>query len=149
MSGAGLRLALMALALGAGAPADAQLTPYRIVGDAIPASLTGRPGDAGRGASIVGDRMRGLCILCHSGPFGDPRFQGTLSPNLAGTGSRATPGQLRLRLVDGRKLNPDTIMPAYYGLDGLDRVGPAWRGRTILDAGEIEDVVAYLATLEE
>lgn len=140
-----------ALALGLlGAPvAAAQPVPYRIVGDAIPASLTGRPGDPARGAAIVGDRTRGLCILCHAVPLGDARFQGTLSPDLAGVGSRSTPGQLRLRLVDGRTLNPDTIMPAYYSRAGLSRVGTAWRGRTILDAAEIEDVVTYLSSLKE
>lgn len=125
------------------------LAPVRIVGDAIPASLTGRTGDPERGRSIVTDRTRGLCVLCHAGPFGDARLQGSLAPNLAGAGSRSNPGQLRLRLVDGRKLNPDTIMPSYYSVDGLTRVGPSWRGRTILGADEIEDVVAYLAALKD
>ena len=118
-----------------------------IVGDAIPRSLTGRQGDAARGRAIVVDRTRGLCLLCHAGPFPDQRFQGDLSPSLAGAGSRWTPGQLRLRLVDGRRLNPDTPMPSYYATDGLTRVGEGWRGKTILSAEEIEDVVAFLATL--
>ena len=55
----------------------------------------------------------------------------------------------RLRMVDGRRLNPATIMPAYYSLDGLVRVGRAWQGRTILTAEEIEDVVAFLVTLRD
>jgi sulfur-oxidizing protein SoxX len=120
-----------------------------VVGDAIPASLTGQPGDAARGRAIVLDRQRGLCLLCHSGPFPEERFQGDLAPSLAGAGSRLSEGQLRLRMVDGRRLNPDTIMPSYFSLDGLVRVDRARQGRTVLTAEEIEDVVAFLATLRD
>lgn len=95
------------------------------------------------------DRQRGLCLLCHSGPFPEERFQGNLAPDLAGAGARWTEGQLRLRIVDGRRLNPATIMPSYGRADGLHRVAPAWQGRTILTAAEIEDVVAFLVTLKE
>jgi L-cysteine S-thiosulfotransferase len=132
------------LLLGGGAAAQ----PVR-VGDAIPASLTGAPGDAARGRAIVLDRQRGLCLLCHSGPFPEELFQGDLAPSLAGARSRLNEGQLRLRMVDGRRLNPDTIMPSYFSLDGLVRVGRAWQGRTVLTAEEIEDVVAFLATLRD
>jgi sulfur-oxidizing protein SoxX len=137
-----LALALLLAMLGGGAG-------YEVVGDAIPASLTGAPGDAARGRAIVLDRQRGLCLLCHRGPFPEERFQGDLAPSLAGAGARLTPGQLRLRLVDGQRLNPDTIMPSYYSLEGLRRVGRAWQGKTVLSAEEIEDVVAFLATLRD
>ncbi len=123
--------------------------PTTIVGDAIPESLTGAPGDPTRGRAIVADRTRGLCLLCHAGPFPEERFQGNLAPDLTGVGGRLSAGQLRLRLVDGRVLNPETIMPSYYTLAGLARVGRAWQGRTILSTSEIEDVVAFLATLRE
>jgi sulfur-oxidizing protein SoxX len=89
------------------------------------------------------------CILCHSGPFPEEKFQGDLAPNLAGSGTRWSVSQLRLRLVDASRLNPATIMPSYYRVDGLERVAPAWRGKPILDAEQIEDIVAYLATLRE
>jgi sulfur-oxidizing protein SoxX len=72
---------------------------------------------------------------------------GTLAPDLAGAGARWSTAQLRLRIVDAARLNPDTIMPAYHRTDGLARVAPAWRDRPILDAAGIEDVVAYLETL--
>ena len=85
----------------------------------MPQSLTGQPGDVVRGRAIVANRTVGLCLLCHSGPIPEERFQGNLAPSLAGAGSRATPGQLRLRLVDAARLNPDTIMPPYYRVDGL------------------------------
>ncbi|HEY2246750.1 MAG TPA: sulfur oxidation c-type cytochrome SoxX [Bradyrhizobium sp.] len=128
--------------------ADAQtLAPYKIIADGIPESLTGSPGDATRGRALVLDRST-TCILCHSGPFGT-QFQGDLAPSLAGAGNRWTASQLRLRLADAAHFNPDTIMPSYYRLDGLIRVGRNWTGKPILTADQIEDVVAYLATLKD
>ncbi|MGB9115642.1 sulfur oxidation c-type cytochrome SoxX [Bradyrhizobium sp.] len=125
-----------------------ELRPYTVTGDAIMESLTGAPGDAARGRALVLERTS-TCILCHSGPFPEEKFQGDLAPNLAGSGSRWSEGQLRLRLVNASRLNPATIMPSYYRVEGLDRVGPAWRGKPILTAEQIEDIVAYLATLRE
>jgi sulfur-oxidizing protein SoxX len=124
------------------------LRPYTITGDAILESLTGAPGDATRGRALVLERTS-TCILCHSGPFPEEKFQGDLAPSLAGSGSRWSEGQLRLRLVSASRLNPATIMPSYYRVEGLDRVAPAWRGKPILSAEQIEDIVAYLATLRE
>jgi sulfur-oxidizing protein SoxX len=129
------------------AGAQTALRPYMIVGDAIPASLTGAKGDPGRGRAIVANRQVGLCLLCHSGPFPEERFQGTMAPDLAGAGSRSNEGQLRLRIVDASRLNPETIMPPYYRTEGLTRVAKAFAGKPILSAEQIEDVVAYLATL--
>jgi L-cysteine S-thiosulfotransferase len=120
-----------------------------IAGDAIPASLTGATGDAERGRSIVVNRQVGLCLLCHPGPFPEERFQGTLAPDLKGTGSRWSEGQLRLRMVDASRLNQDTIMPPYYRVDGLERVAPAFNGKPLLTAEQIEDVVAFLVTLRD
>jgi sulfur-oxidizing protein SoxX len=116
-------------------------------GDAIDAPLTAAPGDAGRGRAIVVDRQLGLCLLCHSGPFAEERFQGNLAPDLNGAGARWTEGQLRLRLVDGRRVNAGTIMPSYRRTEGLERVGAAWRGQAVLSAQQLEDVVAFLGTL--
>ena len=113
-----------------------------------PLALTGQPGDATRGRAIVANRQLGLCLLCHSGPIPEEPFQGNLAPSLAGAGSRLTEGQLRLRMVDSRRVNPQSIMPAYHRTAGLERVGSAWQGKTILSAQQIEDVVAYLATLK-
>jgi sulfur-oxidizing protein SoxX len=140
-------IAVAAIALPGPAVAQA-LQPYVIAGDAIPASLTGTAGDVARGRALVLNRVS-TCILCHSGPFPEEKFQGDLAPNLAGSGGRWSEGQLRLRLVDGSRLNPATIMPSYYRVDGLTRVGPAWRGKPILAAEQIEDIVAYLASLRE
>jgi sulfur-oxidizing protein SoxX len=127
----------------------APLRPYTVVGDAIPQSLTGGSGNAEHGRAIVVNRQVGLCLLCHSGPFPEEKFQGTLAPDLKGAGSRATEGQLRLRIVDASRLNPATIMPPYYRVDGLTRVAPAFQGKPVLTAEQIEDVVAYLVTLRD
>jgi sulfur-oxidizing protein SoxX len=121
---------------------------YNIVGDGIPDSLTGAPGDAARGRKLVLDRST-TCILCHSGPFPETRFQGDLAPDLAGAGNRWTVSQLRLRLVDAARFNPATIMPSYYRADGLVRVGRNFQGKPILSAADIEDIVAFLATLRD
>ena len=132
-------LAVALLACPVPSHADEELRSFLIVGDAIPDTLTGKPGDAARGRTVVATRQQGLCLLCHSGPFPEERFQGNLAPSLAGAGGRWSEAQLRLRLVDAQRLNPDTIMPPYYKVSGLQRVAPE----------QIEDVVAYLATLKD
>jgi len=114
--------------------------------DSIPASLTGAKGDPARGRAIVANRQVGLCLLCHSGPFPEERSQGDLAPDLR-SAARLSEGQIRQRIVDSTRINPQSIMPAYYRSEGLERVAPAYRGKTILTAEQIEDVVAYLATL--
>ncbi|MDO8298209.1 sulfur oxidation c-type cytochrome SoxX [Lacisediminimonas sp.] len=133
----------------AGANGGAAVPPAQVVlvGDAIPEPLLAAPGDAARGRAIITDRQVGLCLLCHSGPFPDQRFQGDIAPSLAGAGSRWSAGQLRLRIADPGRLNPSTIMPSYYRLDGLQRVAPSWQGKTVLSAQQIEDVIAYLRTM--
>jgi sulfur-oxidizing protein SoxX len=131
------------------ASAEEGLRPFTVVDDTIPASLTGTPGDAERGLKIVTNRQVGLCLLCHTGPYPQERFQGTMAPDLTGAGARWNEGQLRLRMVDAAKINPETIMPPYYRVDGLTRVAPGFRGKTILSAEQIEDVVTYLMTLKD
>jgi sulfur-oxidizing protein SoxX len=128
--------------------AHAELAAYKIAGDAIPASLTGGQGDAARGRAIVANHNLGLCLLCHSGPFPEDKFQGTMAPDLAGVGARSNEGQLRLRIVDASKLNAATIMPPFYRVDHLTRVAAAYRDKPVLTAVEVEDVVAYLMTLK-
>jgi sulfur-oxidizing protein SoxX len=116
--------------------------------DSIPASLTGAKGDPARGRAIVANRQVGLCLLCHSGPIPEERFQGNLAPDLTAVGARLSEGQIRQRVVDPTKVNPQSIMPAYYKSEGLVRVAPAYRGKTVLTAEQIEDIVAYLSTFK-
>ena len=144
---AGVLLLSVALCACAQAQAPERLAAYVIVGDAIPQALSNSPSDAARGRAIVTNKQLGLCLLCHTGPFAEEPFQGNLAPDLGGVGARLSAGQLRLRLVDSRQVNPATIMPAYHRTDGLNRVGPAWQGKPLLAAQQVEDVVAFLLTL--
>ena len=122
------------------------LVSYRVTGDTIPAPLTAEAGDPVRGRSVLAGRD-GNCLLCHAVPETGERFMGNLAPPLSGVGARYEAGQLRLRIVDSSMVNRDTIMPAYYSVRGLNQVAEAYRGRPILSAQQVEDVVAYLLTL--
>ncbi len=148
MKFAGRALAVL-LAASSMVPAAAQgLVPYAVQGDAIAQPLSSLPGDPQRGRSIVASRQTGLCLLCHSAPVPEERFQGNLAPDLAGIGTRYTPAQLRLRVVDPRRVNPSSFMPAFHSANNPSRIGAAWVGKPILDAQQVEDVVAFLATLK-
>jgi sulfur-oxidizing protein SoxX len=155
MPGIGAMVAAHALAavLLAAAPAAAlaQSAPppaaFEVVGDAVPVPLAGLQGDAARGRRIVLDRALGNCLICHRAPEPAERQMGDLGPDLAGIGARLSVGQIRLRLVDQARLNPGTIMPPYHRVTGLTRVAGRYRGLPVLDAGQVEDVVAYLASL--
>lgn len=118
----------------------------QVVGDAIPGPLTAEPGDAARGRSVVVNRDQGGCTLCHEVP-GEKRF-GNIAPPLAGVGGKLSIAQLRLRVADSSRVNPDTPMPAYYRTEGLTQVAAAYRGKPVLTAQQVEDVAAYLATLK-
>lgn len=149
-NGAHLAAMLLAgvLAL-AGLPASAQsVASYRVSGDGIAEPLDGLAGNVARGRALVTNRQQGLCLLCHGGPFPEERFQGNLAPDLTGAGRRWTAAQLRLRLVDPGRLQADSIMPAYHRTEGLARVAPARRAKPIFSAQQIEDVVAFLTTLD-
>ena len=117
--------------------------------DGISEPLTAVAGDATRGRAIVINRQVGLCLLCHQGPFPEERFQGNLATDLGGAGSRWSAAQLRARIVDARRLQPGSLMPPYFQSTGQERVGAAWRGKTILDAQQVEDVVVFLTTLRD
>ncbi len=122
---------------------------FTVVGDGIPQPLTAQPGDAARGRALVASRQQGLCLLCHQGPFPEERAQGTVAGDLAGTGGRWTVPQLRLRVADARRLNPASPMPSFHRLPPeAQRPGRAWAGKPVLDAQQVEDVVAFLATLK-
>lgn len=130
------------------APAAAQpLAPVTVVEDGIPQPLTAAPGDARRGRVIAANSDRGNCLICHALPIPEAPVFGDLGPDLRGVGSRMTAPQIRLRLVNPKRINPDTTMPAYYRTDGLYRVARAYAGQPILSAQDIEDIVAYLLTV--
>ena len=118
-----------------------------IVAGEIAQPLTSSVGDPLRGRAIVTSRQTGLCLLCHNGPFPEERFQGNLAPELSASVARYTAPQLRARIVNPSYFHPNTIMPAYFSIDHLNRVSSKFAGQTILSGQEIEDVVAFLLTL--
>lgn len=128
--------------------AKSELVTYSVVDNMIPASLTDQPGDPKRGREIAAGRD-GNCLACHRMPIPEEQFHGDLGPDLVGVGSRFSEGELRIRLVDPKLVNPDTIMPAFYKVSDLQRVTRRYLGQPILGAQEIEDVVAYLKTLTQ
>jgi sulfur-oxidizing protein SoxX len=124
-----MRVVLAALLFAAGAHADG--------------------GDAQRGRALLADRTQSLCLLCHAlTAAGDPN-QGNLAPPLSGLSSRLSNHELRERIADMRRFNPATVMPPFRATDGLRDVAPAWQGRPALTAQQLDDLVAYLATLPE
>jgi len=139
-------LAVLGVLAGCVTTAPDALTPYRVEGDAIRGPLAAAPGDSTRGREIVFGRDSN-CLLCHVVPGAGARAMGNLAPPLGGVGARLGEGQLRLQIVDSMRLNPQTIMPSYYRVDGLNQVAAALRGKPVLTTQQVEDVVAYLLTL--
>jgi len=126
-------------------PAPDALVPYRVIADGIPEPLA--TGDASRGKALLAARDPANCVLCHAIPDASIPFAGNVGPPLAGVGTRLSSAQLRLRVVDNMRVNSQTIMPSYYKVAGLELVAPAFLGKPILTAPQLEDVVAYLETL--
>ena len=129
--------------------ARGELTAFEINNDAVPQPLAGLKGRAERGQDIIIVRRKGICLICHAIPSLDVPFQGEVGPSLGGLSERLSEGEIRLRVIDQSRINPMTVMPSYYRIEGIRDVAPAYRGKPVLDAQEIEDVVAYLLTLKE
>lgn len=130
---------------------DDGLVPYTVVGDAIPQSLTGKPGDPAAGLKVVLNRKQGNCLACHNIPLpgGKAAYApGNVGPPLNGVGGALSAGELRLRVVNSKLVDPATIMPAYYRVSGLYDVDPKFAGKPMLTAQQVEDVVAFLTTLK-
>ncbi|MFZ3323982.1 MAG: sulfur oxidation c-type cytochrome SoxX [Usitatibacter sp.] len=101
--------------------------------------------DASRGREVFVSREGGHCVLCHEAP-GVDTF-GNVGPSLAGVGSRLTVGQLRLRVADITKVDPGAVMPTFNRTEGMTRVASQYQGKPALTGQQVEDVVAWLATL--
>ena len=147
---AGRQWLLLAAGLAVGGPAGAaDLVPYIVTDGEIRAPLTDAPGNTARGRQTVRDMTKATCLICHALPIPEEPDHGEIGPPLAGVGNRLTPGAIRLRLVDPKAVNPETLMPSYYRTEGLNRVLSTYRGQPIYTAQQIEDVVAYLASLKD
>jgi sulfur-oxidizing protein SoxX len=126
------------------------LVNFEIKEQAIPASLTGAKGDPKKGEAVVINRLQGNCLACHAiASLSREPFHGNTGPTLDGVAGRLSEGEIRLRLVDGTKINAETMMPSFYRVEGLNRVLPNFRGKPVLTAEQVEDVVAYLLTLKD
>lgn len=145
---AALAAASVAIGTAAADAGSGNLATFRVVGDGIPQAIGGAAGNADRGRALLLGRESANCVVCHALPDPGVRFSGNLGPPLGGVARTFSVAQLRLRVVDNMRVNPTTIMPSYYRVEGLDRVAAAYRGKPILDAGQVEDIVAYLATLK-
>ncbi len=121
---------------------------YEVVNGTINSSLTGVAGDAAAGRETAIHRKKGNCLACHQMPVPEQQFHGEIGPSLVGVASRYSEGEIRARVVDPKLANPDTIMPAFHKSAGLFRVLEKFRGKSILSAQEVEDIVAYLMTLK-
>jgi L-cysteine S-thiosulfotransferase len=131
-----------------GQPAPAPLVQFEVRNDAIASPLTSQPGDVQRGRAVVVNRQLGNCLACHAiSALNNEPYHGNTAPSLDGVAARMNEGELRLRIVDGSRVNENTMMPPFYRTANLNRVLPQFQGRTILTAQQIEDVVAFLMTL--
>ena len=137
------------LALLLSSPASAaDLIKYQINNDAIATSLTGKAGDPVNGKKLATNRKKGNCLACHSMPIPEQAFHGNIGPDLKGVSNRYSEGELRLRIINPKVLNSETIMPAFYRVDGLNLVIKKFAGKPIISAQDVEDIVSYLMTLK-
>ena len=128
---------------------SAGVANFYTVGEGIPEYLSGKPGNAEKGRATAIARKKGNCLACHKMPVPEQQFHGEVGPDLAGVGSRMTEAELRLRIVDPKITNPESMMPSFHRVEGLHRVMKKWQGKPMLSAEEVEDIVAYLKTLKE
>ena len=143
-AGVALSVAISANALAA----EKMMMKYMVKDGAIAKSLTGKAGDVANGRKLAINRKQGNCLACHVMPIPEQPFHGNAGPDLHGVASRFSEGEVRLRLVDPKIVNPDTFMPAFYRKDGFHRVMKKFQGKTMLSAQQIEDLVAYTMTLK-
>ena len=143
------RLAICSLVAACGQDITDGMGALDIVGDTIPTSLSGQPGNPERGRAVFSEREQGHCVICHQVEGLGVPFQGNVGPDLSGIGANLSASQLRLRIADMSEVTPDTIMPSYYRIEGLHQVAEQKRGSTILEAQQIEDLIAYLTTLQQ
>ncbi len=144
---AGLSVASLWLAVAMTATAAGKKGMPDIVDGGIPASLTGVAGDVDSGRKTVINRKQGNCLACHAvSSLDNQPFHGEVGPSLDGIAGRYSEAELRLILVDSKKVFDDTIMPSFYRTDGYERVAKKFAGKTILSAQQVEDVLAFLKT---
>lgn len=154
-------LVVAGLAMIASQPSFAEMAKFEISDGptikAINKSLTGKPGDPKKGEDLMAKRKKGNCFACHmisslaAKAKDNPKKyadMGDLAPPLDGVAGRLTEGEMRMMLVDSKKSYPDTIMPSFYRTEGFTRVKGKFKGKTVLEAQEIEDILSLLKTFK-
>jgi len=126
----------------------ADCATFEIIDDGIPSPLGGLAGEPAAGRQVAADRERGDCSICHRLPLPHDRFHGNVGPDLRTVGARLTAAEIRLRVAAHRHFNPESVMPDYCTSDGRHRVASRYADQPILSAQEIEDVVAWLGSLD-
>lgn len=157
-----MKLSILTLAavLAAGAATSGPIAPADVTfteDGAVEASLTGQAGDVANGAKIMMTKSIGNCVSCHAvTALNEAPFHGNVGPSLDGVGDRWNLSELRGILANVKLTYEGTVMPAYYKVDGFTRPGNAYTGKAaegpldpLLSAQQIEDVIAFLATLKE
>ncbi|EEX14185.1 cytochrome c [Citreicella sp. SE45] len=123
----------------------------------VEASLTGSDGDAEKGREIFSEKSQGNCVSCHAlAALPDVPFQGEVGPVLDGVGGYRSAAEIRGILVNAKKTFEGTVMPSFYKTSGFTRPGDGYTGKApsgpiepILSAQDVEDVVAFLMTLQD
>ncbi|QOZ53919.1 sulfur oxidation c-type cytochrome SoxX [Bradyrhizobium sp. CCBAU 53338] len=140
--------AAFALCLSVGAVCAQEPIKLDVIDETLPKSLTGASGNADAGKKVFLTRTLGNCLACHQvTSLKSEEFHGEFGPSLDGVAGRYTEAQLRLIVADPKRIFTDTVMPAFFKNDGLSRVRPEFAGKSILTAAQVEDVVAFLKTL--
>jgi len=113
-------------------------------------SISGKAGDAAEGRKVFANRKLGNCLACHvASDQSDQLFHGEVGPSLDGVASRYPEGLLRTLVINAKKVfSESTVMPAFYSNEVGERVAEKFKGKTILTAQQVEDVVAYLMTFK-
>ena len=150
----------LAAALFAGVAAAETVMPDDVVYDeygAVEASLTGQPGNPENGAKIAVNRGLGNCVACHAvSALDNAPFHGEVGPPLDGVGGYRSEAELRGIIANAKHTFEGTVMPAFYKTSGFVRPGDGYTGKAapetispILAAQDVEDVVAFLMTLQD
>ncbi|WP_138934753.1 sulfur oxidation c-type cytochrome SoxX [Roseovarius arcticus] len=152
-------LVILAFAASTGAATAAEIAPSDVsyVDGSVETSLTGVAGDAESGRTIVGNKGLGNCVACHQvTDLSDVPFQGEIGPMLDGAGDRWSEAELRGIVANAKMMFDESLMPSFYKTEGFIRPGKAYTGKAaddtlgpLLEAQQVEDVVAYLTTLKE
>ena len=123
--------------------------PYKIDLEKLTADsdILNLKGKAEIGKNIFASRKVN-CLSCHEAPILEEKFQGNFGPPLYNIGSRYTKEEIRLRIINSKLINEDSIMPSYFKKIKNYRTPEYFYDKTILTVQEVEDITEYLYSLK-